>query len=662
MSSVLQSFHILFESNADKVRLAEQEAEKAGRDLEGQLGKVSSASHRGAKEMESANKEAAGSFAFIDIAVDKMKENALDAFKEIATSFIGIFAVSAVIDRIAETTEMVEHLGQVSKELGVNVSDLDAWDGAVVKSGGSAEGFQASLRGLNGRLAAMSIGGQGAKRTEAYFKALGIQGVVTHGQLMPLPDLLLKMAGSFEKMDRQKSAAIGSRLGLDPATILLLQSGTKAVQDQIDRQKELGTVTQKDVEIAAEFEDQWKDTKTVLTEGTVGMGSVVLPVLTDILEHFNDFIIYLRDHRELVIGFFTGVAAVVTTLYAPAMIEAALTTLAAVWPFLVVAAAVAAFALAYEDLADYLEGKNSLIGELAKRWPIIGTVIHGVAKEVTAIYKAFVALFEYIVSGKAFDALVLGFANAYKKVDDFLSKLLGFPNIMGAVFKSIDDDVKRNVGFIIDQWNSVVKVIQAAIDLINKLLGINAVKAIINVVEGKQTAAQKAADAKATASLPAVQEQEATAKTLQPGYVAPKTDDAGFNIIGTGNPPWQGFGDLPGQVGRPVRPPTGDLPGQVGRPVRPPTPASVPGLAPAQSALATAATGSAALVTSPDAIKGAAQKAAGASITNNTTINAPITINPPAGTDPAAMTRAATDHLAKQLKNAHNDVNDGISG
>jgi hypothetical protein len=676
VASILQSFHILFESNVDKVRVGEELLNKTSKDLEGQLNRTGEAATRSGHAMVEANAEAAGSFRAVEESIDRMKENALEAFKDIATSFIGIFAVDAVVDKISETTEMVEHLGQVSKELNINVSDLDAWGRAVKLSGGSAESFEASLRGLNGRLALMGASaaggkGGGANRVAAYFKELGIQGVVTHGQLMPLPDLLMKLSASFQGMNKQKSAGIGMKLGLDPATILLLQSGQKAVQDMIDKQKELGVVTQKDVEIASEFEDQWKDTKQVFTEGAIGIGDVVLPIITEVLKGIEDFYLYLQDHKAVITGFFIGVAGAVTAFYAPAMLEAATATIAATWPFIAIAAAAAAFALVYEDLIDYLNGKASVIGELAKRWPIIGTVIHGVADEVTNLWATAKQVFGELVTifenpkksiadlktalsdfASHLEAVIEApFVRAFKTVNDFLSNLLGFPKILNAAIDAAASSITDLIDGVIkvgnDLWNlikNIITAIETLISDIGKVTNIGgAVKGIFNSINSGQTPKQVAQETAQTASLPAVR----TESTLSSIKVPPSIGGDGNPIQGTGNPPWTGYGDPPGT-----------LPG--GPPARPPNPSTVSTLPPAQAALQDAHSGAPALGMSNDALKGTAQINA-APVTNNTTVNAPITINPPTGVDPDAIGKAAADHLTKQIQAAHKNIQSGVS-
>jgi len=661
MASILQSFHILFESNVDKVRVGEETLKKVDKDLEGQFIKTGEAGKRAGRQIAEGNAEAEGSFKALEVAVDKFKESTLEAFSDIAKSFIGIFAFESVADNLFETADMVEHLGQVADSLGVNVSDLDAWGRAVKATGGTVEGFEESLRGLNRRLTMLTIGGRGAEMVSRVFKEIGISATDAHGKALPLMQLLPELAAKFQTMSRQESAGIGQRLGLDPATILLLQSGQKAVQDLIDKQKELGVVTDQDVKIAAEFEDQWRDTKQLFTEGSIQIGDVVLPVITEALKLFQELYEYLGSHTELVKGFFVGVATIVGGIYAPAMYRAAVATIAATYPFILIGLAVAAFALIFEDAMDYLEGKKSVIGELAAKWPPLGVAVRDVAAVIVAAKDVIVGAFGLIVEAftnprkaaadfvRDMQPVIDIFTNGYDKLNTFLSKLLNFPNVLGSAATSIVQDIESVfhafASFIDFIWGKIKPILD---DII---AGAKAIGSIIGRSTGpNETQANIAKDTSQTQSLPAVQAARAQAAAAQPGYKAPDTDDAGYNVIGTGNPPWQGPGSLPGH-------PNVMMPGSGANPL-----AAYPSgqIGAAQAAMARADSDP----TNPLSITGAAAAGAKAGqATSNTTVNADVnvTVNTNA-TDPQAVAAQVNDTLGKHLQNLINHHNDGVSG
>jgi hypothetical protein len=94
----------------------------------------------------------------------------------------------------------------------------------------------------------------------------------------------------------------------------------------------------------------------------------------------------LTEHKTLIEGFFIGIAAAVTTYYGPAMAATAIETLIAISPLLLIIGTMfllaAAFALVYDDVVNFLEGNNSVIGELSKRWPLIGETVKAVARVI----------------------------------------------------------------------------------------------------------------------------------------------------------------------------------------------------------------------------------------------------------------------------------------
>lgn len=646
MANILSSFHILFESNVDKLKVGMEEAEKAADKVAGSAEKAGAAAEGIGPKMNEAAEESEGAFASVEESIDRFKENTIDAFKEIAMSFIGLFAAEKVIDNLMETAEHVEQLGKVSQELGVNVSDLDVWGRAVKAQGGSVESFTQSLRTLNSNLALMSATGK--SRAAPFFKELGINALDSHHKVRPLMDLLPEIAGSFEKLSKVQSAGIGEKLGLDPATILLLQSGRKAVEEVVEEQRKLGAITEHNVEVAEKFEDQWKDTKQVFAESSIALDDLILPALTYVLKKVQEFVLYLGQHENVVKGFFIGAGIAISSFYLPAIMEAAVATVAATWPFLAIGAAVAAFALAYEDMADYLEGKNSLIGELAKKWPPLGAAIKEVAAIVVDIGKTWAAVFKLIVgmfsdpekaiadfktsiSEIGSDLLKqLPFVqNFYNAVNGFLSKLLDFPNVIGAAVSSIGPNMEAiwqaleaGANEVIKLWRDVLDAINAVISRISAITDLPGIAGTVLRNLGVTGPNPERRDWQPGRNL-----RLPGPPPAQPGATPPMIDENGFVIPGTGTP-----GTDPRQP--------------------------VPTLPAAQAALSAASTSPFAAL-SPTTLSTMNSKAT--NVTNNNNVSVDATINTQA-TDPQAVTKAVGDSLSDHIKNTINHFNDGVQG
>jgi len=85
----------------------------------------------------------------------------------------------------------------------------------------------------------------------------------------------------------------------------------------------------------------------------------------------------------------------------PAAINGAIAVWAMIAPFALIAlAAVAvatAFALLYDDIMNFIEGGDSMIGEVLNRWPIIGDIARGIADAFKALWAVGVQVFDFFV-------------------------------------------------------------------------------------------------------------------------------------------------------------------------------------------------------------------------------------------------------------------------
>lgn len=338
--SILETFYILFKSDASDVKKGADEAEKSTKQLTEGL--------KGASDQ-----------------TKKIGDGFVELLKS-ASAFIGIgAALHEVFSGIKDANAYALQLSDASRALGVNASALDAWGNAVKEQGGSVEGFQQSLRNLSQHF-----------------------GASANVALQTLPQL----ADVFSRLGRFRSIQYGKMLGLDESTILLLQQGRREVEAVVNRQKELGTVNEKNTDIARKYRIANIELDTAFRALYLSLGQVVIPLLTKFYNVLTPGIEYLKNHSDLVIGAFIGIGAAAAVMLAPFIVASA--------PILATALAIslliAAVAIAYEDVHAFLNGQNSLIGDLLKKWPVVGELLNGIfdswrarIKFLTDVFKAF---------------------------------------------------------------------------------------------------------------------------------------------------------------------------------------------------------------------------------------------------------------------------------
>ncbi len=263
--------------------------------------------------------------------VDDINTKVGDSFSGLARTLIGyatgLVAIGTVLSEFKNSIDYAAHLNSTTQLLGTNTEALDAWSNAIRSVGGNAESFQASL--------------------QAFAKHLNTTGTVA---LAVLP----RLADTFQRLGRFRALRLGEMLGLDEATILLLQRGRREIEAMLQRQRELGVVTKNQAELSRKLDYELGNTGQAFRSLALTVGETLIPIFDKVLVAFQNAAIYLRGHSDLIVGALIAIGGAA----AVAAIEFGLLSA----PILLAAAAVAAFALVYEDITTHLRGGKSLLG------------------------------------------------------------------------------------------------------------------------------------------------------------------------------------------------------------------------------------------------------------------------------------------------------------
>lgn len=412
MAGILESFYYLFESDASKLDKGLTESERKAKELGQEVGKT-------------------------DAAATNLGRSLASSLAGLAGAALATVSLAAMSRAMFEAADQADALAKGAKAANAEIEDFAAWGDIVKKAGGSAEGFGASLRMFNQQLAQVEVTGK--SRAAPFLKELGIDLDAAANKGKTAMDFLPQLADAFKGMSTAKALGLGQRLGLDQATIMALQSGSRELSVMIAREKELGAVTKRQGEIAENFNDTLDDTRHAFRSVWLGVSEYVLPPLTWMAEKLTDVAIWLRKNSDFVVGFMLALGAAITMYALPPLFSMAAAAIVAFAPFigagLLVAAVATTFALLYDDVMAFKEGGESMIGAVLNRWPLIGDVVNGIVSALESLWDT---------AGVVGNALAAMWDNPAQAFSDFLNFVLegiktlanaipGLSSVLGAI-------------------------------------------------------------------------------------------------------------------------------------------------------------------------------------------------------------------------------------
>ena len=643
--SILETFYILFENKGAKETEAAQDAATASaKKTAAQIEATGTAGELAAGKIVAENSRISESFDVIKEHAGEMASRLIEHALEVAAAFQALFAVERLVDNFFETAENSDQLGERAKSIGVQTEFLDAWGNAVKRVGGTAEGFGTSLENVNRQLTRIEITGK--SRMLPFLQSLGL-GV--EDTKLSFEKLLPKLAGATEGKDKKETAGALRGIGFDEGTIRLLQRGRAGVDELIARQKQLGLTTAEDAETAEKFNIEWDDIKQLFHHITVELNTYFLPALESVLNVIEAITEFLSSHKNLVVGFFLALgAAVIYAADAFGVLDFVIAAATSPITLLVagIAAIIAVFALAYDDIVNFGENNKSIIGELAKRWPIVGIIAHKILEAFHALRVGAVETFEALWYW--IEKIPQGVEQWREIWTNLFSHLRGPPEIFGKAIEQLAEAVTwgfSNIGGVLRFfWNLLKSVFGLISDII-----VDPIHSFQNFEKAIQkTLADLGTDfpilTKIMAAAFADMESIATAVIKIWNEVAGAVSSAVARIGGAVSAVKSFAGGVPGEISATVR---HHLPTWLGG-----TPEPDPGLAAAQGALAGAQAPIGAQ-TSGSILAGAS----GATVSNVATTG-PITIQAQSN-DPQHIADAVHTALSDHVSTAINNMADG---
>lgn len=288
----------------------------------------------------------------------------------------------ALFDGIAEGAD---HLGDMAERFGISTDALQEWQYAAKLSGAEAEDMTAALARLQ----------NAAGDSAASLSQLGIATKNASGEFKGADELLGDVAEAFEKIQNptervNKAMALFGRSGAK--LVPLLSKGRKGVKELRKEFKDLGGGFSKEtIEVAGKYKDSLDRLNVTWLSFKSRLGAAVLPLVEKFVEvavkvvavvnRWSDALKPIIDRSNILKGVAIALGVALVAAFAPALIAA-----------LPVVAAIAAIAIAADELITFFQGGDTVIGRALDS--MFGTGTQGKVRAwFTDVYKTIAAFF-----------------------------------------------------------------------------------------------------------------------------------------------------------------------------------------------------------------------------------------------------------------------------
>lgn len=277
--------------------------------------------------------------------------------------FASVIAAGTGLLKLAdEARKANDELNFLSKNLGMSSGEVKAWQGAAAAMGGSAQGMAGDMKGLNSSMNDFAMTGESSMLP--MFNTLGVSMVDAQGKVRGTNDVMLDLADSMSKMDREQAFLMGQKLGFDEGTINTLLQGRDAMQEMVDYHKQMYTSNKQELEASRKLSENQAKLGAHWDSMKLMMGNAIIPLLVKLSNIALRFFEFLQRHQKTVKNVFEAMGIILGALVVPLLGKALVAALLFMAPFLPFIAVVgllsAAFIALYDDYKTWAEGGKSL--------------------------------------------------------------------------------------------------------------------------------------------------------------------------------------------------------------------------------------------------------------------------------------------------------------
>ena len=388
------------------MRQASQAGQKAGKDIE-----------KGAKQGSQALQK-----------LDSMASKVFSAIKGYAGPLAAMFGAKMMFTNFIDEGDKLDKL---SKEVRMNVSELDAWRKANVAAGGSADAFTNALKSFTDRTGASA-------------------------------SVFLRMGKQLNGMNDAQANYALKYLGLTRESAAVFLQNNKQMNELVGKYRQMA-LSPKDAENARRFKIQWEITTMSMKNLGNQVAKVFLPYVDKGMKKFGEFTDFVAQHSEFIkiaLELVAGAAALALGPMSALMLGGkALGLLAS--PVGLVVAGIVALALALDDLISFAKGGPSAFEDLLRSMGTSDDEIKELRKSFQDAWKAIQDLMDALkpvgdlflqafgsVIKVAIETIVLTIGKVAEVIAKVINSVSGLRDKFVGAFESIKSSIQPIVDWI----------------------------------------------------------------------------------------------------------------------------------------------------------------------------------------------------------------------
>ena len=239
----------------------------------------------------------------IQSTVDTVKGGLKELLVGAVMPAVGALASGALVQQFTDEITQVDRL---SKSLGINIEQMQAWQGAVENAGVAGEEIGELFADLNDWMID-AVQNQSGALYEYIEKGWLPAAQKANGEMKSTEQYALEMADALNKLGTQNATGVARQIGIGNAGLVgFLQQGSASISAQLQQIKQLGVYTEQDAKAAQEFAAASRDLFRALKMMLLPVFRAIVPIATAMSKGVQELSKHIRAFIPLLIALGTA--------------------------------------------------------------------------------------------------------------------------------------------------------------------------------------------------------------------------------------------------------------------------------------------------------------------------------------------------------------------